>query len=275
MRFVILRKADPDTEAGRPPGEDLLAAMGDYNQDLAARGRLLGGEGLRPTADGARVEFRRGEPVVTDGPFAETRELIAGFTLIKADSLAEAVEHAKRWPPLDGQGAARLEVRRLFELSDFAPGDGLATHEATRDRLARQPRAVTPYLFFDGRCREAFELYADCFGGSIELMLPYRGSPAAETTPPHWQDKIMHAQVRAGDWLLMGSDPPAEWYTPPRGGSVHVQFAEIDMAAAVFDRLAEGGEVRMAFAETFWARRFGMLVDRFGVPWMLSVDRPA
>jgi hypothetical protein len=118
---MIIRKADADTEAGTLPSEELIAAMGQYHEDLVKDGVLLAGEGLHPSARGARVRFSGdSEPTVTDGPFTEAKELIAGFTLIQARSKEEAIERVKRWPALDGGGNVRLEVRQVFEAEDFA-----------------------------------------------------------------------------------------------------------------------------------------------------------
>jgi hypothetical protein len=111
--------ADKDTEAGVMPSEELLNAMGKYMEELAKAGVLLGGEGLHPSSRGARVEFRGGKPTVIDGPFAEAKELIAGYTMLQVKSEEEALEWVKRWPGLDGGGNVRLEVRRVFEAEDF------------------------------------------------------------------------------------------------------------------------------------------------------------
>src|SRR5262245_36387730 len=100
MRFMVMRKADKQTEAGVMPSEELLAAMGKYNEELVKTGVMLAGDGLQSSAKGARVKFTRGKPTVLDGPFAETKELIAGYSIIRANSLAEVVEFIKRWPTL-------------------------------------------------------------------------------------------------------------------------------------------------------------------------------
>ena len=121
MRFMLMRKADAETEAGTLPSEELLAAMQKYNEELAKAGVLLQGEGLRASAKGARVTFAGGTPTVTDGPFAETKELIAGFTMIEVASLDEAIEWVKRWPRIDGGGNVEIEIRPLYEPEDFGP----------------------------------------------------------------------------------------------------------------------------------------------------------
>jgi len=117
MRFMILRKADKQTEAGVMPSEALLAAMGAYMEAMSKAGVLLSGEGLQPSAKGARVKLSGGRPTVIDGPFAETKELVAGFCIIQTKSRQEAIDWVKRWPPLDGD--VEIEIRQIFEAEDF------------------------------------------------------------------------------------------------------------------------------------------------------------
>jgi hypothetical protein len=118
MRFMILIKADKNTEAGVMPSEKLLAEMGKFNEELAKAGVMLAGEGLHPSSKGARVKFSGNERTVVDGPFAEAKELIAGFWIWKVRSKEEAIEWVKRCPnPL--QGEAEIEVRQIFEAEDF------------------------------------------------------------------------------------------------------------------------------------------------------------
>ena len=119
MRFMIIRKADKDTEASVMPSEQLLTAMGNYMEEMVKAGILLAGDGLHPSARGSRIRFSGGKPIITDGPFAETKELIAGYTLIQAKSYEEALEWAKRWPALDANGNVELELRQVFEAEDF------------------------------------------------------------------------------------------------------------------------------------------------------------
>jgi hypothetical protein len=119
MRFMIIRKADKDTEAYVMPTERLLAEMGKYMEEMANAGILLAGEGLHPSSKGSRVKFSGGKPSVIDGPFAETKELIAGYSMIQVNSRDEAIEWAKRWPALDGDGDVELEIRQVFEAEDF------------------------------------------------------------------------------------------------------------------------------------------------------------
>jgi hypothetical protein len=114
---MVIRRADKNTEAGVMPSEALLDAMLRYHDEMAQAGILRAGEGLHPSAKGARVKFRNGEPSVTDGPFTEAKELIAGFSMIEVGSKEEAIAWVKKWPKLDGD--VELEIRQVFEADDF------------------------------------------------------------------------------------------------------------------------------------------------------------
>jgi PhnB protein len=132
---------------------------------------------------------------------------------------------------------------------------------------------VNPYLLFNGQCEAAFKFYADCFGGKIEAMLPHAGTPAEPHVPAEWRDKILHARMTVGEDVLMGSDAPPDRFEQPKGFSVTIQLTDPAEAERVFHRLAEGGTVQMPIQQTFWATKFGMLVDRFGTPWMVNCQR--
>jgi len=126
MRFMILVKATRDSEAGAMPEEKLIAEMASYHEDLAKAGALLDASGLHPSSKGWRIKYSGGKRALIDGPFAETKELIAGYTLIQAKSRAEALEWTKRFPNPAGEGKeAEIEVRQLFELEDFGPSDAV------------------------------------------------------------------------------------------------------------------------------------------------------
>jgi hypothetical protein len=118
MRFMVMVKATNDSEAGVMPSEKLLAEMGKYNEELVKAGVLLAGEGLHPSSKGKRVRFSGNRRAVIDGPFTETKELVAGFWLLQAKSMDEAIEWVKRAPnPFDGEG--EIEIRQVFEAEDF------------------------------------------------------------------------------------------------------------------------------------------------------------
>jgi hypothetical protein len=116
---MIIRKADRETEAGMPPSEALISAMLAYNDEMIKAGVMLEGAGLQRSAKGARISFSGGKPTIVDGPFTETKELIAGYSIIEVDSKDEAIAWIKRWPPLDGGGNVQLELRQLFSPEDF------------------------------------------------------------------------------------------------------------------------------------------------------------
>jgi PhnB protein len=130
---------------------------------------------------------------------------------------------------------------------------------------------TSTYLFLDGTCEEAFERYRQILGGRITAMYRHAGTPAAEQVPPEWQDKIMHACLDLGDRQLMGSDACGR-FQPLQGFSIQVAATSANDAERIFTALAEGGNVTVPLEQTFWAERFGMLVDRFGVPWMVNYD---
>jgi len=131
MQFMVIRKADAETEAGVKPTPELIDAMTSYNEKLVAKGMMKAGGGLGPSARGARVSFSNGKPTVMDGPFAEAKELVAGFSILEAASLAEVIEMVKQWPPLDGHGNVQIEIRPVVTADDL----GFTAEQ--RERYAR------------------------------------------------------------------------------------------------------------------------------------------
>ncbi|MGH9718582.1 MAG: YciI family protein [Bryobacteraceae bacterium] len=125
MRFMMIVKASKDSEAGIMPSEELLSAMGKYNEELMKAGVLLDLAGLQPSSKGARIKFSGGKGVVIDGPFAETKELIAGYWIIQVKSREEAMEWARRAPAPHDCQEGEIEIRQFFELGDFGPGDAV------------------------------------------------------------------------------------------------------------------------------------------------------
>lgn len=131
---------------------------------------------------------------------------------------------------------------------------------------------LLPYLHFNGDCETAFRYYERCLGAKIEAMLTHAGSPAEQHVPAEWRSKILHARLVVGEAVLMASDSPPGHYQKPQGFSVSIQISEPARADDIFRALADGGTVIMPFGQTFWAARFGMLVDKFGIPWMVNCD---
>jgi PhnB protein len=290
MRVMVIRRADPATEAGEAPAEELLVAMAKYNEELVDAGAMLDGAGLKPSSHGALVRFREGRPTVVDGPFTEAKELVAGYTMLQVDSLEDAISWAKRWPAFGQEANVELELRPLFEISDFAEGEGTELHSRLAERMqagagttsseggaagasgdVAPPAAVVPYLTFDGTCAEAFRFYRDRLGGQLQLKT-HGESPIAGEVPPDWHDRILHARLDWGAGVLMGSDTPPGQSRPASGFSVSLQYDEPGTAERVFAALGEGGSVTMPLQQTFWATRFGMLTDRYGIGWMVNCE---
>ena len=129
---------------------------------------------------------------------------------------------------------------------------------------------LNPYLFFNGNCEAAFTFYAKCLGGTITAMQNNADAPTAAQMTPEWRGKIRHASLSVGTREFMGADRRPEVYEAPKGFSVLLGFINPAEAERVFHALAVGGTVTAPFGETFWARRFGMLTDQFGIPWMIN-----
>jgi PhnB protein len=133
---------------------------------------------------------------------------------------------------------------------------------------------VNPYLFYNGNCEEAFRFYARVLGGQTVAMVRYEEMPAAEQMAEHLRSKIAHVRMVVGSTVLMGGDAPPDRYDVMKGFAVTLNTPEAAVAERVFNALAEGGTITMPIGETFWAVRFGMLVDRFGTPWMINCEKP-
>lgn len=131
---------------------------------------------------------------------------------------------------------------------------------------------VEPYLFFNGRGEEAIEFYRKVLGAEVTLLMRYSDSPEPGMCPPGADDKIMHANVRIADSTVMVSDGRCEGEPDFRGFSLSITADDLDQARSLFDTLTDGGEVEMPFQKTFWSPGFGMVTDRFGVSWMISVE---
>ena len=132
---------------------------------------------------------------------------------------------------------------------------------------------LNPYLAFDGQCREAFECYEKALGGKIVFMQTIGDSPMAKNMPPESHGRIMHVTLHVGDQVLQGADAPPGQFSTPAGFSVALHFDEVSQGEHVFNALAEHGTVQMPFQPTFWAKGFGMLIDRFGTPWIVNAEQ--
>jgi len=132
---------------------------------------------------------------------------------------------------------------------------------------------LNPYLQFNGQCEAAFNFYQKCLGGEIPFKMTYGESPMAEKTPAEMRGKIMHTRLVVGTQVLMGSDSPKEHFEKPQGFHVTIGVKDPAEAEKIFKALSEKATVTMPMEETFWAKRFGMLIDQFGTPWMVNCEK--
>jgi PhnB protein len=131
---------------------------------------------------------------------------------------------------------------------------------------------MTPYLSFNGDCEAAFRSYEECLDGKLGEIFRYAGTPLAAQVPADWQNKVMHSSLAIGDQVLMGGDVAPDAYEKPKGFSLSLQINSIAQAERIFTLLAKDGTVVMPLEKTFWAARFGMIVDRFGIPWLINCE---
>ena len=275
MRVIVFVKATPSSEAGIMPSERLMADMGRYNEELVKAGILKDAAGLQPSAKSVRVRFSGSERTIINGPFAETKELVAGFWLWEVASLEQAIDWVRKCPnpmPEDSE----IEIRPFIEWEDlgeaFTPE--LKAQEARLEVEAALNRAtVQPYLFFNGRCDEALAFYTTVLQAKVRMVLRWNESP--EPLPPGilkpgFETKVMHSEFTVGGMTLLASDGCGE---PHRFEGFRLALTVPTEAAAdlAFNALADGGRVDMPLAKTFWSSRYGMVTDRFGIGWMVMV----
>jgi len=131
---------------------------------------------------------------------------------------------------------------------------------------------MNPYLSFKGQCEAAFKFYEQCLGGQIGAIFRYTGTPLADQVPADWGDKVMHGSLKLGEQVLMGGDVAPEHYEEPKGFSLALAIKSTTDAERIFHEMVKGGRVVVPLEKTFWAVRFGMLVDRFGIPWLINCE---
>ena len=270
MRFMVLIKADTKTEAGQMPDEQLLTEMGHFNEELVKAGVMLSGEGLQPSSKGVRLYFSDGKHHVVDGPFAETKELIAGFWIWQVKSREEAIDWAKRCPnPLNEN--FEIELRQVFEAEDFGPQftpELRAQEDRLRAELATpkiepvpESRGAIPYLVIRGAA-DAIGFYQQVLGASVVFRLD---AP---------DGKPLHAELSVGPahFMLTEERPEYQALSPlsvgGTGSSVVAYVPDVD--AAVARALAAGATLGMPVADQFWGDRSGSITDPFGHQWMIS-----
>lgn len=276
MKVMVMVKATKDSEAGKLPSEKLLTEMGKFNEQLVDAGIMKAGEGLKPSSEGVRIRFAGSNRTVTDGPFAETKELVAGYWIWEVSSMEEAIEWVKRCPnPM--MEDSDIEIRQIYDMADFAesdPSGEIAKHEQRLTaKLATKSATVQSYLFFDGRCEEALNFYEHAIGATVTMKMRYSESPEPlpeGMVPNGYENKIMHASFNVGEMSLMACD---DCTTKPTHDGFRLALSVNTVADAdlVFGQLAEGGKIEMPLSQTFWSPRFGMVTDPFGVGWMVMV----
>lgn len=247
MRFLSIYKT---VERGTPPPPEEMAKMGKLVEDGMKAGFLLAVEGCLPSATGARIRISNGNLVVTDGPFTESKEVIGGLAILQANSKQEAVELARQFLQVAGDG--ECELRQLFEGDQKKCAQGAAKH------------SVTPYLIISGAAR-AIDFYQRAFGATEIARLPGPNG------------KLMHAEIKIGDSSIMLADECLEMGDPSpqtlKGSSVSL-YVYVEDVDAVFERAVKAGaRATRPPQDMFWGDRFSKLVDPFGHVWSLATHK--
>lgn len=276
MKVMVIVKASTASEAGKMPSQELMAAMGNFNEDLVKAGIMESGDGLKPSREGFRVGFSGKQRTVTQGPFGETNELVAGYWVWNVTSMEEAIEWVKKCPnPMEED--SDIEIRPFYEMDDFADidptGEILAQETGLRNTMSLRQATVNNYLFFSGRCEEALNFYQQHLGATIHVMLRFNESP--DPVPEGllqegFEQKIMHAEISVGDVKIMASDGCND-STSFSGFSLALTVLTAEDAHRTFDALAQGGRVDMPLDKTFWSPLYGQVTDQFGVAWMVML----
>lgn len=277
MRVMVIVKATASSEQGKLPDSELMVAMGKYNEELVQAGLMQAGEGLKPSSEAKRVRFSGDSRVITDGPFGNTEELIAGFWIWQVESMEEAVEWVKKCPnPMLED--SNIDIRPIFEIEDFAAADPTGEVRAQEyemiQQLALQASVVNPYLFFSGRCEEALEFYEQVLDAKILMKIRFSESPdpvPQDMLQTGFENKIMHASFTVGSMTLFASDGCDD---KSKFEGFRLSLTLLNQAACkkAFEELSEGGSVDMPLSETFWSPLYGMLTDKFGLGWMLMTN---
>ena len=131
---------------------------------------------------------------------------------------------------------------------------------------------LNTHLVFKGQCEAAFKFYEQCLGGRLGAIFRYAGSPMADQAPADWQDKVMHGSLTIGELVLMGADVTPDRYEEPKGFSLSLQIKNTTEAERIFHELGKGGRVAVPLEKTFWAARFGMVIDQFRIPWLINCE---
>ena len=276
MRVMVMVKASPKSEEGVMPDPELMEAMGRFNEELVQAGIMKSGDGLKPSKEGVRIHFSGKNRSVSDGPFAETKELIAGYWIWEVASMEEAIAWAKKCPnPMPDD--SDIEIRPFFEMADFQTwdpdGDWLAKEEGLRHTLVRQNGQVQPYLFFSGRCEEALAYYEKVLDAKVGMKLRYDQSPQPvpkDMLQPGFESKIMHSEFQVGKQTLFASDGCND-QGKLEGFNLVLTLENEETVRQTFETLASEGQVVMPLSPSFFTQLFGMVSDKFGVCWMVMM----
>jgi uncharacterized glyoxalase superfamily protein PhnB len=278
MRFMVMIKANRDTEAGVMPSEQLLAEMGRFNEELVKAGVMQAGEGLQPSSKGARVRFSGKSRQVIDGPFTETKELVAGFWIWKLNSLQEAIEWAKRCPNPTGE-AGEIEIRQVFEAEDFGAEftpELREQEEKLRAQIEAQQgkgkgvnpvpdaHGAIPYLVVKGAA-DAIAFYQRVFDAQVVARI---------NTP---DGSVLHCELKVGpaSFMLTEESPGHGSLSPLTiGGSAsHAVLYVPDADAVIARAVAAGAKPGMPVGDQFWGDRSGTITDPFGHCWFISTHK--
>jgi predicted 3-demethylubiquinone-9 3-methyltransferase (glyoxalase superfamily) len=256
MRVMVIIKADERTEAGAMPSEQLLAAMGKFNEELVKAGVMLAGEGLHPSSKGKRVRFSEGKATVIDGPFTEAKELIAGFWLWQVKSMDEAVEWVKRMPSPDDlpDGAeAEIEIRPVFEAEDFGAEFTPELREQEARLRAQIEQKITPFLWFDTQAEEAMNFYTAIFKNSKVGNVTRYGEAG-----PGPEGSVMTAsfELEGLQFTALNGGPEFKFN---EAISFLVDCKSQKEVDELWEKLSEGGEEGPC----------GWLKDKYGVSWQI------
>jgi|SRR5579862_906923 len=203
-----------------------------------------------------------------------------GGTIIESSVIIEhlALHHAGHVHLLPGDPKAALDVRFMRKLdqrwSQNRPRRVPPWARNSKSKPREHVVKLNPYLSFNGNCEAAFKFYERALGGKILMMMPFEGSPMADQMPANFRNKIIHARLAVGEETLMGSDATPDRYETSKGITVCLGTDKPEDADRIFQALSEKATVSMPIQKTFWAQRFGMLTDQFGVPWMINCETP-
>jgi PhnB protein len=276
VKVMVIVKASAASEQGVMPSVDLMEAMSNFNQALVTAGIMESGDGLKPSKEGYRVRFSDTKRTVTQGPFAETNELIAGYWVWNVSSMDEALAWVKKCPNPHVDDS-EIEIRPFYSMEDFAEivgSAGVLEQEQTMTHtMSLQKASLNNYVFFSGRCEEALNFYQHHVGARIGMLLRFNDSPQPlpeGVLAPGFEDKVMHCEFTIGDSKVLASDGCGEG-TVMSGFSLALTVASADDAHRVFSALAQDGQITMPLEKTFWSPLYGQLVDKFGVAWMIML----